>query len=114
MGGTAAAAGGLANTSVSFVYALAAAPAINFVRQGAAAPAACTGNATFPQAAAGNVCIYEAERLNTVGGIVNEVEPVRRDDLHQLDGGRRLLQLRNLGRDRIMSDECGGSWSFAS
>ena len=61
------------NTSVSFVYALAAAPAINFVRQGAAAPAACTGNATFPQAAAGNVCIYEAERFNTIGGTVNEV-----------------------------------------
>ena len=32
-----------------------------------------TGNATFPQAAAGNVCIYEADRLNTAGGIVNEV-----------------------------------------
>ena len=73
MGGTAAAAGGLANTSVSFIYALANAPTINFVRQGAAAPAACTGNATLPQAAAGTVCIYEAQRLNTAGGLVNEV-----------------------------------------
>jgi hypothetical protein len=73
MGGTAAAASGLANTSVSFVYALAAAPAIHFVRQGTAAPAQCAGNATFPQAANGNLCIYEAERLNTAGGQVNEV-----------------------------------------
>jgi hypothetical protein len=73
MGGTAAAAGGLANTGISFVYALAAAPAVNFVRQGTAAPAACPGNATFPQAANGNLCIYETERFNTAGGNVNEV-----------------------------------------
>jgi hypothetical protein len=73
MGGTAAAASDLANTSVSFAYALAAAPAIHFVRQGTAAPAACPGNATFPQAANGTVCIYETERLNTAGGQVNAV-----------------------------------------
>ena len=73
MGGTAAAASDLANTSVSFAYALAAAPAIHFVRQGTAAPAQCPGNATFPQAANGNLCIYETQRLNTAGGQVNEV-----------------------------------------
>lgn len=73
MGGTAAAASDLANTSVSFAYALAAAPAIHFIRQGTAAPAQCPGNATFPQAANGNLCIYEAQRLNTAGGQVNEV-----------------------------------------
>ena len=73
MGGTAAAAGGLANTSVSFVFALAAAPTVFFVRQGTAAPTQCPGNATFPQATAGNLCVYEAERLNTAGGLVNEV-----------------------------------------
>jgi hypothetical protein len=73
MGGTAPGAGGLANTSVSFVYALAAAPAVFFVRQGTAAPAQCPGNATFPQANAGALCIYEAERFNTAGGSVNEV-----------------------------------------
>jgi hypothetical protein len=63
----------LANTSISFGFALAAAPTINFIRQGTAAPAACPGNATFPQANAGNLCIYEAQRLNTAGGQVNEV-----------------------------------------
>jgi len=73
MGGTAAAAGHLANTSVSFAYALAAAPAIHFIRQGTAAPAQCPGNATFPEAANGNLCIYEAQRTNTAGGQVNEV-----------------------------------------
>jgi hypothetical protein len=73
MGGTAAAANHLANTSISFVYALAAAPAVHFIRQGTVAPAQCAGNATFPQAAAGNLCIYEAERTNTAGGLVNEV-----------------------------------------
>jgi hypothetical protein len=73
MGGTAAAAGHLANTSISFIYARAAAPTVNFIRQGTAPPAACPGNATFPQASAGNLCIYEADRTNTAGGQVNEV-----------------------------------------
>jgi hypothetical protein len=73
MGGTAAAAAALANTSISFAFALAAAPAIHFVRQGTAAPAQCPGNATFPQAANGNLCVYEAERANSAGGLVNEV-----------------------------------------
>jgi hypothetical protein len=73
MGGTAAGAGALANTGISFGFALAAAPAVHFIRQGTAPPAQCPGNSTFPQAAAGNLCIYEAERLNTAGGQVNEV-----------------------------------------
>jgi hypothetical protein len=73
MGGTAAAAGDLANTSVSFVFPLAAAPTAHFIRQGTAAPAQCPGNATFPQAAAGNLCVYETQRLNSAGGLVNEV-----------------------------------------
>ena len=77
-------AGGLANTSVSFVYALAAAPAVHFVRQGTAAPAQCPGNATFPQATAGNLCVYETERLNTAGGSGERGQPLRSDDLHQL------------------------------
>lgn len=73
MGGTATAASHLANTSISFAYALGAAPAVHFIRQGTAAPAACPGNATFPQANNGTLCIYEAQRLNTAGGIVNDV-----------------------------------------
>ena len=73
MGGTAAATGALANTAVSFVFPLAAAPTAHFIRQGTAAPAQCPGNATFPQATAGNLCVYETERFNSVGGQVNEV-----------------------------------------
>jgi hypothetical protein len=73
MGGTATGALHLANTSLSFAFALAAAPTAHFIRQGTAPPAQCPGNATFPQANAGNVCIYEAERANTAGGQVNEV-----------------------------------------
>lgn len=73
MGGTATAANALANTSLSFVFALTAAPTAHFVRQGTAPPAQCPGNATFPQASAGHLCIYETERLNSVGGLVNDV-----------------------------------------
>lgn len=73
IGGTAAAAGALANTSISFIYAFAAAPTVKIVLQGAAAPAECTGNATFPQAQAGFVCIYEESKTNSVGVTLNAV-----------------------------------------
>jgi hypothetical protein len=73
IGGTAAAAGALANTSISFIYAFAAVPSVKIVLQGAAAPAECPGNATFPQAQAGFVCIYEESRTNSVGVTLNAV-----------------------------------------
>lgn len=73
IGGTAAAAGALANTSISFIYAFAAAPGVKIVLQGGAAPAECAGNATFPQAQAGFLCIYEESRTNTLGVTLNAV-----------------------------------------
>jgi hypothetical protein len=73
IGATAAAAGALANTSISFIYALAAAPTVKIVLQGAAAPAECSGNATFPQAQAGFLCIYEESKTNSVGVTLNAV-----------------------------------------
>jgi hypothetical protein len=73
IGGTAAAAGALANTSISFVFTLAAAPTVKIVLQGAPAPAECPGNATLPQAQAGFLCIYEESRANSVGATLNGV-----------------------------------------
>lgn len=73
IGTTAAAAGALANSAISFVYALAAAPTVKIVLQGAAAPSQCTGNATFPQAQAGFLCIYEESHTNTAGVTLNAV-----------------------------------------
>lgn len=73
IGGTAAAANALANTAISFVYAFAAVPTVKIVLQGAAAPAECTGNASFPQAKAGFVCIYEELRTNSAGVTLNAV-----------------------------------------
>ena len=73
MGGTAAAGGSLANTGISFVYTFAAAPTVRIVLQGAAAPAECPGNATAPQAQAGFLCIYEANRSNSSGATLNNV-----------------------------------------
>ena len=73
IGGTAAAANALANTAISFVYAFAAVPTVKIVLQGATAPAECTGNASFPQAKAGFVCIYEELRTNSAGVTLNAV-----------------------------------------
>jgi len=73
IGGPAAAAGALANPSISFIYTFATAPTVKIVLQGAAAPAECSGNATFPQAQAGFLCIYEESRTNTAGVAFNAV-----------------------------------------
>jgi hypothetical protein len=73
IGGTAAAASALANTSISFIFTFAAAPTVKLVLQGAAAPAECTGNATLPQAQAGFLCVYEQERSNSPGVLLNGV-----------------------------------------
>jgi len=52
---------------------LATVPTVRIVLQGAAAPAQCPGNATFPQAQAGFLCIYEESRTNTAGVAFNAV-----------------------------------------
>jgi len=74
MGGTAAAAGALATTSISFYFPLAAAPTVKIVLQGAVAPAECPGNVTTPQAQPGFLCIYEESRTNTPGVTLNSVK----------------------------------------
>ena len=74
MGGTAAAAGALANTSISFIYPFATVPTVKIVLQGASAPAECPGNATSPQAQAGFLCIYEESRTNSAGVTLNAVQ----------------------------------------
>ena len=74
IGGTAAAAGALANTSISFIWPLTTAPTVKIVLQGTAAPTECPGNATSPQAQAGFLCIYEESRVNSVGVTLNAVQ----------------------------------------
>ena len=84
-----------------------------FVRQGTAAPTQCPGNATFPQATAGQ-SLRVRDRAPEHGRRLGERgQPLRSDDLHQLHRGRRLLQLRHLGGHRrltLAEDPC----SFAS
>jgi hypothetical protein len=63
-GGTPSAANDLANTSISFVFALAAPPTVTIVQDGAPAPSQCPGTAAFPQAAPGNLCIYAESTAN--------------------------------------------------
>ncbi len=74
IGGTAVAAGGLANSSISFVYPFATLPTVRIVLQGTAAPAECPGNATSPAAQSGFLCIYEESRTNTTGVTLNAVQ----------------------------------------
>jgi hypothetical protein len=73
MGGTAAAVGHLANASLSFDFALSAAPRPHIILQGAAVPMGCSGNATFPGANPGHLCIFETQRLDNAGAALNDV-----------------------------------------
>jgi hypothetical protein len=67
MSGDAASSGGEAVDSLSFLYTLAAAPTPHFITAGSASPSGCPGTADNPQAAPGQLCIYEKAAIGTVG-----------------------------------------------
>jgi hypothetical protein len=73
IGGQAGVAGALANTSISFIYRFATAPTVKIILKGNAPPAECPGNSTNPQANPGFLCIYEQDRSNSQGVILNGV-----------------------------------------
>jgi hypothetical protein len=57
---------------ISFGFRMSAAPTARFIPVGTPPPAQCPGTITNPQAAAGNLCVYEAGRGNLSGaGICN-------------------------------------------
>jgi hypothetical protein len=67
MSGDAAGADAEAVDSLSFVYTLAAAPAPHFITEGGASPPGCPGTADDPQAAPGQLCVYEKAAIGPVG-----------------------------------------------
>ena len=67
MTGVAAVSGEEAVDSLSFVYTLASAPTPHFITAGSAAPAGCPGSADDPEAAAGQLCVYEKTASGPVG-----------------------------------------------
>ena len=76
LGGTAAALGDLANTSISFVFTLASVPTVIVVPPGTVPPANCPGTVAVPQAKPGFLCLFEDEvtNLDTAGLQVNGAE----------------------------------------
>ena len=62
--GTASSSGALAGDQISFGFELSAAPTAHFINSGATPPAACPGTAAQPEAAPGNLCIYEGTVAN--------------------------------------------------
>lgn len=73
IGGTAAAINHLANTSISFGFALASPPTVRLQLVGSPATTECPGTALLPEAAPGFLCVYEQDRLNTAGVLLNGV-----------------------------------------
>jgi hypothetical protein len=64
LGDTAAAANSFVENDIPFEYQFASAPTANFIPFGGTPPAACPGTAANPQAAPGNLCVYEVNRGN--------------------------------------------------
>jgi hypothetical protein len=62
--GTAGAAGDWVGDNITFGVTLSAAPAVHYLNVGAAPTAACPGTAAAPDAAAGNLCLYERQNIN--------------------------------------------------
>lgn len=59
---------------ITFAFPLASAPAAHYIASGAAAPAACPGNAGSPSAAAGHLCVYEsAPAINATGRVFDPI-----------------------------------------
>lgn len=53
-----------ASDNITFGFQLASAPTVRIISQGGTPPAQCPGTIASPQAAAGNLCIYEAQNVN--------------------------------------------------
>jgi hypothetical protein len=77
-------AGEFHSDAVSFGFTLAAAPTPHFIQAGSTPPAQCPGTKTNPQAAIGNLCVYENEAenqgstptiFNPATGVTGEASP---------------------------------------
>jgi hypothetical protein len=66
----AAGAGDNASDSIAFGVTLSAAPTVNYIPIGGVNPPGCTGTAGAPNAAAGNLCVYEVFSSNNTGNNV--------------------------------------------
>lgn len=62
--GTAGAPGDWVGDNITFGVTLSAAPTVNYLNVGAAPTAACPGTAAAPDAAPGNLCLYERQNIN--------------------------------------------------
>jgi hypothetical protein len=67
--GLAASAGDTFEAGVSFSVSLASAPTVHVILPGGSPPAACTGTAADPAAAAGHLCVYVATVTASTGAV---------------------------------------------
>ena len=56
--------GSTIHNAVSYGLRLSAAPTVNYIMVGTTPPPACPGSVTDPQAAPGNLCVYEVQATN--------------------------------------------------
>ena len=58
----------LAGDGISYVYALDSLPEAHFIPYGTTPPPQCPGQASFPEADPGHLCVYEQDRENIADG----------------------------------------------
>ena len=69
-------AGGISQTSVSFLHRLSADPTPHFIPEDGTPPVECPGTVATPEAALGHLCLYEQFHSTTVGTSQSISNPV--------------------------------------
>jgi hypothetical protein len=106
MGGTAAVAGALANTAISFIFQFVSAPNFNYIAPGGSSTAACPGSAASRSATPGNLCVYSQGVLNNRRP-EQQHRPMGGYAVRERDGRRRVLRLRRVGGDLTVAPPSG-------
>jgi hypothetical protein len=96
--------------NISFGWSLTAAPTGHFIKVGDSDPAGCSGTATNPGAAPGNLCVFEVENSNVNDG-ASEVWSPPADSAGATEAYGAAVFSESAGAG---SYEFGGSWAVTA
>jgi hypothetical protein len=95
------------STAISFGLELTAAPKVHYIALGKSVPAGCSGTASAPGAASGNLCIFETENDNGNSSSTGELNPLD-DTFNQATRFGAAVQTTSLATGAV---NLKGSWA---
>jgi hypothetical protein len=104
--------GSAIHSAVSYGLRLSAAPTVNYITAGGTPPAACPGTVANPQAAPGNLCVYEveADNVTTFRGVCNAEATGCPDGTANRDGFAAYAFIQSAGSALFVF----GSWAVTA